>query len=42
MATDISEVQTGKSKRVDASEKRLIEIYNRTQHKRLPIATIYD
>jgi len=24
MATDISEVQTGKSKRVDASEKRLI------------------
>ena len=26
----------------EASEKRLIEIYNRTQHKRLPIATIYD
>ncbi len=26
----------------EASEKRLIEIYNRTQHKRLPIATVYD
>ena len=26
----------------EASEKRLIEIYNKTQHKRLPIATIYD
>ncbi len=26
----------------EASEKRLIEIYNRTQHKRLPIATLYD
>ena len=25
----------------EASEKRLIEIYNKTQHKRLPIATIY-
>ena len=24
------------------NEKRLIEIYNKTQHKRLPIATIYD
>ena len=24
------------------SEKRLIEIYNKTQHKRLPIATVYD
>jgi NAD+ synthase len=23
------------------SEKRLIEIYTKTQHKRLPIATIY-
>ena len=26
----------------EASEKRLIEIYNKTQHKRLPIATVYD
>jgi NAD+ synthase len=26
----------------ETSEKRLIEIYNRTQHKRLPIATVYD
>ena len=26
----------------ETSEKRLIEIYNKTQHKRLPIATIYD
>jgi NAD+ synthase len=25
-----------------ASEERLIEIYQKTQHKRLPIATIYD
>jgi NAD+ synthase len=25
-----------------ANEKRLIEIYNKTQHKRLPIATVYD
>lgn len=24
------------------NEKRLIQIYNKTQHKRLPIATIYD
>ncbi|MDG2036498.1 MAG: NAD(+) synthase, partial [Pseudomonadales bacterium] len=24
------------------NEKRLIKIYNKTQHKRLPIATIYD
>jgi NAD+ synthase len=24
------------------NEMRLIEIYNKTQHKRLPIATIYD
>ena len=26
----------------ETSEKRLIEIYNKTQHKRLPIATVYD
>ncbi|MGB1984709.1 MAG: ammonia-dependent NAD(+) synthetase [Porticoccaceae bacterium] len=26
----------------EANEKRLIEIYNKTQHKRLPIATVYD
>jgi NAD+ synthase len=26
----------------EASEKRVIDIYNRTQHKRLPIATVYD
>ena len=26
----------------EADEKRLIEIYNKTQHKRLPIATVYD
>jgi NAD+ synthase len=26
----------------EASEKRLIDIYDRTQHKRLPIATVYD
>jgi NAD+ synthase len=25
-----------------ANEQRLIEIYNKTQHKRLPIATVYD
>lgn len=25
-----------------ANEKRLIEIYQKTQHKRLPIATVYD
>lgn len=24
------------------NEKRLVEIYNKTQHKRLPIATVYD
>ena len=26
----------------ETSEKRLVEIYNKTQHKRLPIATVYD
>ncbi|MBT4928996.1 MAG: ammonia-dependent NAD(+) synthetase [Cellvibrionales bacterium] len=26
----------------ETSEKRLIEIYNKTQHKRLPITTVYD
>jgi NAD+ synthase len=26
----------------EANEKLLIEIYNKTQHKRLPIATVYD
>jgi len=26
----------------EAGEKRLIEIYQKTQHKRLPIATLYD
>ena len=26
----------------EASEKRLLEIYRKTQHKRLPITTIYD
>lgn len=26
----------------ETSEKRLIEIYDRTRHKRLPIATVYD
>jgi NAD+ synthase len=26
----------------EASEKRLIDIYHKTQHKRLPVATLYD
>ena len=26
----------------EASEKRLMEIYQKTQHKRLPVATLYD
>ena len=25
-----------------ANERRLIEIYNKTQHKRLPISTMYQ
>ncbi len=38
---DIDNFLEGKEVNADAAE-RLIGIYNRTQHKRLPIATIYD
>jgi NAD+ synthase len=38
---DIDNFLEGKT--VDSSaEERLIDIYTKTQHKRLPIATIYD
>ena len=38
---DIDNFLEGKEVDVDA-EERLIGIYSKTQHKRLPIATVYD
>ena len=38
---DIDDFLEGKEVDADA-EERLIGIYTKTQHKRLPIATVYD
>ena len=38
---DIDDFLEGKEVDADA-EERLIGIYSKTQHKRLPIATVYD
>jgi NAD+ synthase len=38
---DIDDFLEGKAVSAEA-EQRLIAIYTKTQHKRLPIATVYD
>jgi NAD+ synthase len=38
---DIDDFLEGKAVSAEA-EQRLITIYTKTQHKRLPIATVYD